>query len=272
MTTVDTFVTSEASFMSSAHLIAGERDAILVDAAFSKSDAQALTRWVKASGKRLTTVFITHAHPDHFLGLPVITESFPGVQAVATPAVAEELQKVAPKYHATFAPVYGDDLAADYALAEPLTGSELDLEGETIKVIEVGAGEADVSSALYVPSIKAVATGDQVFNGIHVWLVEYRPEGSLEGIRRIREAGPIDVVLPGHGPAGGPELLDANERYIHDFMDAAAAAASKQEAVAKMLEAYGDYDLPVILDFGMQAAVEGRSYPDIMQRFLRGES
>ena len=272
MTTVDTFVTSEASFMSSAHLISGQQDAILVDAAFSKSDAQALTRWVKASGKRLTTVFITHAHPDHFLGLPVITESFPGVKVVATPAVAEELQKVAPKYHATFAPVYGDDLAADYALAEPLTGSELDLEGETIKVIEVGAGEADVSSALYVPSIKAVATGDQVFNGIHVWLVEYRPEGSLEGIRRIREAGPIDVVLPGHGPAGGPELFDANERYIHDFMDAAATAASKQEAVAKMLEAYGDYDLPVILDFGMQAAVEGRSYPDIMQRFLRGES
>ena len=159
-----------------------------------------------------------------------------------------------------------------FGIARELAGTELDLEGESIKVIEVGAGEADVSSALYVPSIKAVATGDQVFNGIHVWLVEYRPEGSLEGIRRIREAGPIDVVLPGHGPAGGPELLDANERYIHDFMDAAAAAASKQEAVAKMLEAYGDYDLPVILDFGMQAAVEGRSYPDIMQRFLRGES
>ena len=120
MTTVDTFVTSEASFKSSAHLIAGEQDAILVDAAFSKSDAQQLTNWVKASGKRLTTVFITHAHPDHFLGLPVVKESFPGVRVVATPAVAEELQKVAPKYHATFAPVYGDDLAADYALAEPL--------------------------------------------------------------------------------------------------------------------------------------------------------
>ena len=79
-------------------------------------------------------------------------------------------------------------------------------------------------------------------------------------------------MLPGHGPAGGPELLEENERYIHDFMDAAAAAASKEEAVARMLEVYPDYDLPVILDFGMQAAVEGKAYPDIMKEFLRGAS
>ena len=43
MTTVDAFVTSEASFMSSAHLIAGEQDAILVKAAYAKRDAQRLT-------------------------------------------------------------------------------------------------------------------------------------------------------------------------------------------------------------------------------------
>lgn len=272
MTTVDTFATSQASFMSSAHLIAGEQDAILVDAAFAKSDAQRLAGWVQASGKRLTTVFVTHAHPDHFLGLPVILEAFPEAKPVATPAVAASMKSVAPGYHQTYAPVYGDDLAADYALAEPLPGSVIDLEGEAVRVIEVGAGEADVSSALYVPSIRAIATGDQVFNGIHVWLVEYRPEGSLEGIRRMREAGPIEIVLPGHGRPGGAELFDENERYIRDFMTAAAGAGTKDEGVATMLETYGDYELPVILDLGMQAAVEGKSYPEIMQGFLSGAS
>jgi len=51
---------------------------------------------------------------------------------------------------------------------------------------------------------------DQISSGIHVWLVEYRAWGSLEGIQRIREAGQIHGALPGHGPGGGPELFDAN--------------------------------------------------------------
>ena len=272
MVSVDTMVGSPASFMSSTHLIAGERDAILVDASFAKSDAARVVDWVKASGKRLTTVFITHAHPDHFLGLPVVLAAFPEATAVATPAVAEEAQAMAPQYHATYAPVYGDDLAADYALPVPLQAGELDLEGERLRVIEIGPGEANVSSALYVPSVQAIATADQVFSGIHVWLVEYRPQGSLEGIQRLRDAGPIQIVLPGHGPVGGPELLDRNERYIRDFMAAAEVATSKDEGVTTMTKAYPDYQLPVILDFGMQAAVEGRSYPEIMRAFLNQSS
>jgi glyoxylase-like metal-dependent hydrolase (beta-lactamase superfamily II) len=268
MISVNTYVSSPGSFMSSAHLIEGEQEAILVDSSFAKSDAMRVAEMVTASTKRLSTIFITHPHPDHFLGLPVVLEAFPDAKVVATAAVAEQMTTAAPHYHSTYAPVFGADLAAGYALAEALPGNELDLEGERITVIEIGPGEADVSSALYIPSIKAMATGDQIFSGVHVWLVEYRPEGSLEGIRKLREAGPIEVILPGHGAAGGPELLDANERYIRDFMDAAVAATTKDEAVATMTAAYPELEMPVILDFGMQAAVEGRSYPDIMQGFL----
>ena len=98
------------------------------------------------------------------------------------------------------------------------------------------------------------------------------PRGRWKGSGAYARRARSTSCCPATARQAAPSLLDANERYIHDFMDAAATAASKHEAVAKMLETYGDYDLPVILDFGMQAAVEGRSYPDIMQRFLRGES
>ena len=168
MLNVDTFVGSDASFMSSAHLISGERDAILVDASFAKSDAQQLAQLVKRSGKRLTSIFITHPHPDHFLGLPVVVETFPEVRVIATAAVADAMRSAAPDYHATYALVFGDALADTYVVAEPLIESELSLEGETIRVIEIGPGEADVSSALYFPSLKAIATGDQIFNRVHV--------------------------------------------------------------------------------------------------------
>jgi hypothetical protein len=181
--------------------------------------------------------------------------------AMKAPIITVEIRTMAPQYHATDAQVYGDDLAADYAVPAPPGTLALDPEGEQLPVIETGPGEASVSSALDVRSIQAVAAADQMLNGIHVWLVEYRPQGSPEGIRRLRDAGTIQIVLPGHGPAGGGGLLDANERYIRDFMVAAEAATTKAEGIAAMSKAYPDHQLPVILDYGMQAAVQGRPTP-----------
>ncbi|MCD2442166.1 MBL fold metallo-hydrolase [Agromyces sp. SYSU K20354] len=270
MLTTDTLVSSEASFMSSTHLIMGDQDAVLVDALLAKSDALQAVDWIRGHDRRLTHIYITHAHPDHFLGLPVILEAFPEARAVAFRDTAEDIAKVAPTYHAADKPVYGDNLADSWAVPEALPGHTLTLEGEELRVIEVGPGEADRSTALHVPSIRAIAAADQIFSHVHVWLVEYRPEGSLAGVETIRSAGPLEIVLPGHGPAGGSDLLDANERYIRDFMSAA-QQPSKEAAVAEMMEKYGDFGMPVILDFGMQAAVEGKSYPQIMADFMAGQ-
>jgi len=50
-------------------LIYGERDAVLVDTFLSVQHSQELADWLAESGKHLTTIYITHGHGDHFLGL-----------------------------------------------------------------------------------------------------------------------------------------------------------------------------------------------------------
>ena len=47
-------------------LIAGEREAILVDAVPTLEDSYHLADWIEATGKELTTIYITHGHLDHF--------------------------------------------------------------------------------------------------------------------------------------------------------------------------------------------------------------
>ena len=61
----------------SAILITGEKDAVLVDPLFKQSQAEALRDWVMATGKTLTAVYITHGNPDHWLGLGTILKAFP---------------------------------------------------------------------------------------------------------------------------------------------------------------------------------------------------
>jgi hypothetical protein len=56
-------------------LIYGEHDAVLVDAFMTVKQANALADWVGASGKNLTTIYLTHGHGDHWFGIGALLEA-----------------------------------------------------------------------------------------------------------------------------------------------------------------------------------------------------
>ena len=76
-----------------ATLISGARDAVLVDTFLTVEASRELADWVAASGKNLTTIYITHAHGDHFFGLEPILARFPGARVIARPEVVEAMKK-----------------------------------------------------------------------------------------------------------------------------------------------------------------------------------
>ena len=59
-------------------LIYGDRDAVLVDTFLSAEQTRELVDWIAASGKNLTAIYVTHAHGDHFFGIGMLEERFPG--------------------------------------------------------------------------------------------------------------------------------------------------------------------------------------------------
>ena len=73
--------------------IFGARDAVLVDALMTVPEATALADWIALHQRQLTTIYITHGHADHFLGLPVLLDRFPGARAVATPGTVQQMRK-----------------------------------------------------------------------------------------------------------------------------------------------------------------------------------
>ena len=71
---IQPFTSSEAGAWSNSYLISGDRRPSFTTFFQLHGEATRLAEMIRQSGKTLKTVFISHAHPDHFMGLDVIAE------------------------------------------------------------------------------------------------------------------------------------------------------------------------------------------------------
>jgi len=116
-------------------LIYGERDAVLVDTFLSNQHSKELLDWFVESGKNLTTIYITHAHGDHFLGLELLLDRFPNARAFATASSVMAMQnQIQPDFINSFwEPRFPNQVPSQLAAPEVLTGDALHLEGEELR-------------------------------------------------------------------------------------------------------------------------------------------
>ncbi|HWW88950.1 MAG TPA: MBL fold metallo-hydrolase [Vicinamibacterales bacterium] len=228
-----------------ATLISGERDAVLVDPLMTIEQGRAVADWVAASGKNLTTVYITHGHGDHWFGLGVIRERYPRVRAVATVGVVDHMRsQVSPKVFSAFwESRFPGQIQRDVAVAEPLSDSRFELEGHELVAVEVGHTDTDDTTVLHVPSIGLVVAGDVAYNDVHVYLGESDHDRRLEWIHAldIVEALQSRAVVAGHKRAGRPDapnIVEETRAYIRDFDRLAEDTSTAEELYERMLSAY----------------------------------
>src|SRR3984957_5243141 len=123
----------------SATLIYGERDAVLVDAFLTVKQAHAAVEWVAASGKNLTTIYITHGHGDHFFGIGALLDRFPNAKAVATADVLKVMRRqMSRDFVASFWNArYPGQIPEPLVLPEELRGDVSDLAVRGLLALEV---------------------------------------------------------------------------------------------------------------------------------------
>ena len=238
----------------SSTLITGQRDAVLVDPLMTTTQARVLAAWIAATGKNLTTVYVTHGHGDHHFGLSVILDRFPGARAVAAPAVVEHMREaVEPDAVASFwAKLLPGQIPERLVVAEPLNDGGFDLEGHDLVVMELGHTDTDDTTCLHVPDIGLLVAGDAVYNDVHLYLAESDPERRKAWISAIDRIDALEprAVISGHkraGRADDPQILEETRQYIRDFDRLDAAATTAREFYDDMLAIYPDRVNPGVL-------------------------
>lgn len=224
-------------------MISGEKDMILIDPQFSLAEAHRLAAEILESKKNLTTIYITHPHPDHFFGLAVLKQAFPDAKIVALPATANAIKTAWPGRQKFWFPTYGNLIPGpDPIIPEELTTPVLTLEGEEFKVTgPVPGSDGAGNSFVYIPSLKAVVTGDIVFDHVYFGVTRDKArEGWNQTIEQITALQPA-IIVPGHeGPGATRDMRSIQwmKKYMADWDANFAASKSAAEMKEKVLAQY----------------------------------
>ena len=249
------YTSSPNGFSVNSTLVYGDKDAILIDAQFLLSEAHRLTAMILESGKNLTTIYVTHPHPDHYFGLAVLKQAFPNAKIVALPATVAGIKAGWGPRYKFWSATHGSNLPADPVIPEELPNSTLTLEGNTLEIVGGLTGDSPKNNSyVWIPSMKAVVAGDIVFSDSH-FVVPKEHDDWLVTLDQIASRHP-GIVIAGHQKAGAPtdpSTLDFMKQYMRDFDESTASSKSADELRAKMKDRYPDLALDTLLDSGSNA-------------------
>ena len=228
----------KALFPVSSVLVTGKQDAILVDAQFGRAQAEQVVEKIRASGKKLVAVYVSHGDPDYYFGLDTIKAAYPDVKILATPQTVAHIKETVAHKLAFWGPKLGADAPKQTIVPDVLDGDTLTLEGNKLQVIGLDGPQPD-RSFVWIPSIKAVVGGVVVDGNEHVWMADTQGEKShkdwLGTLARIEKLKP-KTVIPGHYAAGAPMTI-ASVKYTRDYIKAFDAETAKAADSAALIAA-----------------------------------
>lgn len=233
---------AKSMFPVSSEIVTGQADAVLIDAQFQRNDAEALVQKIKATGKKLTTVYISHSDPDYYFGLDVIQAAFPDAKIVATPQTVAAIQASKDGKLAHWGPILKDNAPKALVVPQPLAGDSIELEGRKIQVVGLD-GPTPERSFAWIPSLKAVVGGIPVSANIHVWVADTQtPESRRDWIKTLGriEALHPKTVVPGHylpNANGSAPYSLASVKFTRDYLRAFEAEAAKAKDSTALIAA-----------------------------------
>jgi glyoxylase-like metal-dependent hydrolase (beta-lactamase superfamily II) len=250
-------------------LIYSAKEAVLVDTPITIKQNEELIAWIKniAPGRKLSYVYITHGHGDHFFGIPQLIKAFPEAVPIATAATVSHMEKQIEEqlFQTMWESRFPGEIHRPQMIAKALQAdNEFKLADRWVcRVIECGHSDTVDSTALWVPDLRLAVCGDVVYGQVHQMLAEANTKAKREewirGIEKIEALEPLYVV-PAHSQLGevmGTWHLGNTKKYLVDFGKVLETAKNPKDVVAGMNELYPDRFNPAPLLLSAIKAFDG---------------
>ena len=259
---IKVFTSRDDQFWVNSVIIEGTHEVMLVDAQLTKTNAERVLGEIKETKKPLSIIYITHEHADHFLGLEVFKESYPGVRIIANSAVVDRINEVYQAKIDKWKATLGSGATSQVVAIEKFDGDFIKFESSQIEILKNIQGDTDENTMLWIPGQRILIAGDVVFNNVHAYTAESDSNARgkwLNSINKIRELKP-SVVIPGHSQVGAPldatTAIDFTENYLLVFEEELKKAKDPNSFINTMKERFPSADFLLALERGAHANVK----------------
>src|SRR5882757_2463371 len=259
---IKVFTSPDDQFWANSVIIEGTHEVMLVDAQLTKTGAEKVLQEIRETKKPLSIIYITHEHADHFLGLEVFKEAYPGVRIIANTAVTDRINKVYQEKVDKWKKILGTGATSSVVVIEKFDGNFIEFEGSEIELLKNVQGDTDENTMLWIPGQRILISGDVLFNGMHVYTAETDSKARrkwLDSINKTRDLKP-SVVIPGHSKVGAPldpnTAVDFTENYLLVFEEEIKKAKDPDSLINTMKERFPSADLLLAIERGAKANVK----------------
>ncbi len=253
--TVQVYNADSGSFHVNAVLVAGQSEAVLLDTGFTRADALRIAAMVLDSKKTLKTIYISQADPDYYFGIEVLKQYFPQAQVVTTAPTLKKIEATLATKLQVWGPRMGANAPKAVPLPQVLTGNTLTLEGQTLEIRGLD-DSLPHRSYVWIPSIKTIAGGVNVYAGLHLWTADAQSvQERLDWSRKLGTMAALNpsTVIPGHSLPGqkhDASQIAWSQAYLARFEQALPQAANSAALISTMKQAYPEAGLGIALDIG----------------------
>ncbi|MEH2702221.1 MBL fold metallo-hydrolase [Rhizobium leguminosarum] len=255
------FPAGQNGFFRAPVLVFGAKEAVLIDGGFTLPDGKTVADAIKATGKTLTTIYISQSDPDYYFSLGPIKAAFPDAKVIAASATVDAIKGSVEKKLAVWGPQLkenGPQTLADVVIPEAFDEKTLTVDGETIEIVDA-EGLAN-RRYLFVPSLNAVFGGVLIFNGVHVWTADTNSAelraAWVANLEKIAARKPA-IVVAGHMTPDAPTDLSGVEHtiaYLKAFEEELAKTKDSAALKAAMEARFPGLGMGVALDIGAKVA------------------
>jgi len=210
-------------FMNNPAFVITDKSVVVIDPGSSVHVGRALLEKIrKQTDKPVTHVFNSHVHGDHWLGNQAFLEVYPDVKIYAHPEMIAEAKDgegqswIDLMERLTEGATAGTE--ATYPTIALENNQEVKIDNITIKAHLNKLAHTKTDAMYQIIEDKVLITGDNAFNNRMPRL----DDGSYVGNMKAMDVGltlDIDVVVPGHGPSGGKEVLGNFREFLRTIYD-----------------------------------------------------
>jgi glyoxylase-like metal-dependent hydrolase (beta-lactamase superfamily II) len=256
------FTSPDDKFWVNSTIIEGAHEVMLVDAQLTRISAEKVLQQIRDTKKPLSLIYLTHEHADHFLGLEVFRDAYPGARIIANSAVVDRINQAYPAKIEKWKKTLGSGATSRVVTISKYDADFIEFEHSRIEILRKVQGDTDENTMLWLPEQRALIAGDTVFNDMHVYTAETDGNARkdwLKTLKKIRELKPA-VVIPGHSKVGAAldatTAVDFTEKYLLVFEEELKKAKDPESLVKAMKDAFPSADLILAIERGSIANVK----------------